>query len=102
MRNSYRSSRNPSRYNNERDDIEDDSDEIFAREASQEKIRQLINDLLGRWHWIALGLIVGVLAGVYYLSKAPEIYQTSSTMLVKQQTSNVMGARDQGDDIDLR
>ncbi len=64
-------------------------------------MKQLALDLLGRWHWIALGLILGVLGGFYYLSKAPKIYQARSTLLIKQQTSSVM-ARDQVDEIDLR
>lgn len=86
------------------DDIEDDDSEgggIDRHQAGQEKMRQLMQDLLGRWHWIALGLIIGMLGGFYYLSKAPKAYQTKSTLLIKQQTASVMD-RDQVEEIDLR
>ncbi len=72
-----------------------------SRQAGQEKMKQLAMDLLGRWHWIALGLVLGVLGGAYYLSKAPKIYRAQASLLIKQQTSSVM-ARDQVDDMDMR
>ncbi len=82
----------------EEDDLEDAG---MSRQAGQEKMKQLMLDLLGRWHWIALGLILGVLAGFFYLSKAPRIYQARATLLIKQQTSSVM-SRDQVEEMDLR
>lgn len=85
------------------DDFEDDDSEggSFERNAGQEKLKQLALDLVGRWHWIALGLILGLLGSYYYISKAPKIYQTRSTLLIKQQTTSVI-SRDQEDEIDLR
>lgn len=65
------------------------------------KTKRLILDLLSRWYWIVLGLIIGVLASSYYLSKAPKKYKTSATLLIKQQTSAVL-SRDQAEEIDVR
>ncbi len=86
------------------DDFEDDDmpDSGMSRQAGQEKMKQLASDLLGRWHWITLGLIIGVLGGFYFLSKAPKIYQTRSTLLIKQGTSSVMANRDRVDEMDYR
>ena len=72
-----------------------------SRQAGQEKMKLLALDLLGRWHWIVLGLVLGVLGGFFYLSKAPKIYQARATLLIKQQTSTVM-SRDQVEEMDLR
>jgi len=74
----------------------------MRRQAGNEKTRQLVLDLVGRWHWIIFGLILGVLGGFFYLSKAPKTYQARSTLLIKQQTSSVMSSRDQVDEMDLR
>lgn len=65
------------------------------------KTKRLLLDLLGRWHWIALGLILGTLWSAYYLSKAPKKYSATSTLLIKQQTATVM-SRDQVEEIDMR
>ncbi|MES2922367.1 MAG: polysaccharide biosynthesis tyrosine autokinase [Verrucomicrobiota bacterium] len=91
------------RQSHDSDDYEDDDmqDAGTSRQAGQEKMKQLALDLVGRWHWIALGLILGVLGGFFYLSKAPKIYQARATLLIKQQTSTVM-SRDQVDEMDLR
>lgn len=86
---------------NEFDELDEGYEGEFSREVSQEKFKMLLSDLLGRWHWIALGLILGLLAGFYYLSKAPAMYRASSSVVVKQQTASVMG-RDQVQEIDLR
>lgn len=90
------------RHSPDSDDFDDDdSSDYGSRAAGQEKMKQLALDLLGRWHWIALGLILGVLGGFFYLSKAPKIYQARATLLIKQQTSSVM-SRDQVEEMDLR
>jgi uncharacterized protein involved in exopolysaccharide biosynthesis len=81
------------------DDFEDDD---FAapgrREGSSPRTKRLLLDLAGRWHWIVLGLILGLLAASYYLSKAPKQYTATSTLLIKQQTASVM-ARAQVEEI---
>lgn len=87
-------------------DIDDLDEEDYAtdghsRQLRQEKMKQLLLDLVGRWHWIVLGLVLGFLAGSYHLTKAPRLYQASTTLLLKQQTSSVM-ARNQADEMDLR
>ena len=91
------------RQSHDPDDFEDDDmqDAGVMRQVGQEKMKLLALDLLGRWHWIALGLVLGVLCGFFYLSKAPKIYQARATLLIKQQTSTVM-SRDQVEEMDLR
>ncbi|GAA5117608.1 exopolysaccharide regulatory tyrosine autokinase VpsO [Luteolibacter yonseiensis] len=44
---------------------------------------------------------MGVLGSYYYISKAPKIYQTRSTLLIKQQTTAVISSG-QEDEMDLR
>ena len=61
----------------------------------------LVFDLLGRWYWLGLGLVLGVLAAAYSLSKTPRQYTASTSILVKEQTASVM-ARDQIEAIDMR
>ncbi len=65
------------------------------------KTKRLLLELRTRWYWIALGLVLGILASAYYLSKAPKKYSATSTLLIKQQTTSVM-SRDQIDVIDMR
>lgn len=91
-------SRNYAEDDFEGDDYDDSSQQ---GDASNHKLRRLLLSLLGRWYWIVLGVILGVLGASYYLSKAPKIYSATSTLLIKTQTSTVM-ARDQVEDIDLR
>ncbi len=57
--------------------------------------------LVGRWYWIVLGLILGLLSAFYYLAKTPQQYTATSSLLIKQQTRTPM-SRDQVDEIDLR
>ena len=85
------------------DDFEDDDspDAGVARQNGQEKMRMLMNELIGRWYWVMLGLVLGILGATYYLSKTPKQYTAATTLLVKQQTATVM-ARDQVDEIDMR
>ena len=63
--------------------FEDEDDFDSNSGAARERFRILLYDLLGRWHWIALGLILGVLGSLYYLSKAPKIYEATSTLFCK-------------------
>ena len=69
--------------------------------SSSGGLAQLLPDLLRRWHWIVLGAILGVLGGLYYLSKAPEVYSARATLLVKQGSSSIMASR-QADSIDYK
>jgi capsular exopolysaccharide synthesis family protein len=68
---------------------------------SRERLQQLLHDILGRWHWIALCLVLGLLGGLYYLAKAPEEYSATSSLLIKQRASSVM-TKELDDDLDLR
>jgi polysaccharide biosynthesis transport protein len=84
------------------DDIEDEEFVTETRrDVSGEKLKRLALDLVGRWYWIALGLVIGFLSASYYLSKAPKQYRATSTLLIKHQIGSVMG-RDQVDEIDFR
>jgi polysaccharide biosynthesis transport protein len=84
------------------DDFDDDGfEDDFSREIGQERLKQLLSDLIGRWHWIALGLVLGVLGGFYYLSKAPEVYEAKSIILVKERTTSVM-TKEQDAEIDMK
>ncbi|MGY8660519.1 MAG: Wzz/FepE/Etk N-terminal domain-containing protein, partial [Verrucomicrobiales bacterium] len=85
----------------ELDPFDDEGDYDSGSDSSRERVRLLIADLLGRWHWIALGLVLGVLGGLYYLSKAPKVYEATATLLVKQGASSVM-SRDQTEDLNLQ
>lgn len=64
------------------------------------KIKRLGMDILSRWYWPVAGLVLGLLASSYYLSKAPKQYSSSTTLLIKQQTRSVIN-RDQVDEIDM-
>jgi succinoglycan biosynthesis transport protein ExoP len=82
------------------------SDEDFSDTAAQNQIRRLktkrlILNLLTRWYWGALGMVLGFLAAQYYLSKAPKKYSSSATLLIKQESVGVIG-RDQPHAIDMR
>jgi len=79
-----------------------DMEEPASRGPKHDKMKRLLIDLLGRWHWIALGLVIGLLGAFYYLSKAPKIYAATSTLLVKQRTTSVIGPSDQMSEIDMR
>lgn len=82
---------------------EDLPDSGLSRRAANELMKDRFLDLLGRSHLIALGLVLGVFGGFYYLSKAPKIYQAQTTLIVKQGTTSVMAREQpQKEDMDLR
>ena len=93
----------PTPLSSQMDDFDDDDD--FAESGGgadrSMKTKRLILDLLGRWYWIVLGLILGGLGAAYYLSKAPKQYSATATLLINQQSSTVM-SRDQVEKIDMR
>ena len=71
-----------------------------AQQAGRDKMRLLVQNLIGRWYWIVLGLVLGFLAASYSLTKTPKQYTATASLLIKQQTNSVM-ARDQVDEINL-
>ena len=84
-------------------DLLDEEDLGGGGASRRARTRQLIGDLLVRWYWMALGLVLGILGSFYYLSKAPKIYQSTSTLLVKQSTGGAFeGSREEQGDINLR
>ncbi|MFD2256111.1 polysaccharide biosynthesis tyrosine autokinase [Luteolibacter algae] len=95
------SNRNRQSNDDNQDSFDDFDDFESSSELAQERIRQLVTDLIGRWYWIALGLVIGVLGALYFLSKAPQKFDATATLLVKQQTATVM-AKDQVDEMDLK
>jgi capsular exopolysaccharide synthesis family protein len=99
-------SHRPRRQSVETQDFEDfdegdQADPGLAHQHQQEKIRMLAFELLGRWYWVMLGLVLGILAATYSLSKTPRQYTATTAILVKEQTASVM-ARDQIESIDMR
>jgi capsular exopolysaccharide synthesis family protein len=70
------------------------------RQAGQDKLKRLLLTLIGRWHWIILGLILGFLGANYQLAKTPKQYTATATLLIKQQVASVM-ARDQVEEINM-
>ena len=60
----------------------------------------LLRDLLSRWYWIVLGGVLGLLGASYYLTKAPEQFTATTTLLIKQRTASVMN-QDQMEEISL-
>lgn len=63
--------------------------------------KELLLDVLARWPWLVLGVILGVLGGLYYFSKAPKIYEATATLLVTQSGGDVSGVND-ADELDFR
>lgn len=82
--------------------FEDDDGIDDGDGSSGERLQQLILDLLGRWYWIALGLVLGILGAFYFLSKAPEIFEAKAALLVKQGSSSILPGDRQEDDMDYR
>ena len=63
--------------------------------------RDLVPRLLARWHWIVLGLIVGLALGFYQVWRAIPQYQARSTVLVRDYNVSTMGNLDPAE-FDLR
>ena len=62
---------------------------------------KIVVEVLVRWYWPLLGLILGLLLSAYYLKKTPERYASTATMLVKQNRATVI-SEDQVEEIDMR
>ena len=85
------------------EDWMEDEDMEQSRERSG-RTPAMIGVLLAvvrRWYWLVLGTILGVSCSAYYLSKAPRMYISRATLLVKQQTIGVL-SKEQPDEIDMR
>lgn len=97
--------RRPSRPNSVPVPVEDFEDHRLEDEgvtpATNAGRKQLFKELLGRWYWMALGLVVGLLIAGYYLSKVPKRYNATASLLLKQHVATVM-KNDQVEDIDPR
>lgn len=63
--------------------------------------KRLLLELLDKWYWIVLAVIIGGASSAYYLSKAPKIYSSMASLLVKEQTGAVLG-KDQTEEINMR
>ncbi|MDA7868152.1 hypothetical protein N9A62_04070, partial [Akkermansiaceae bacterium] len=65
------------KYYEEPEDVEllEEEDGPGGGASRRARTRQLIGDLLVRWHWMALGLVLGLLGAFYYLAKAPKLYE---------------------------
>ena len=51
---------------------------------------------------MALGLVLGLLGSFYYLSKAPKLYEATSTLLVKDSAGAAFEGQRQEDDLVVR
>lgn len=54
-------------------------------------MRRVIRDVLTRWYWVALFVILGLGCAQYYLSKKPKQYTATCTLLVKHTAASVLG-----------
>ncbi|MDB4626038.1 hypothetical protein OAE01_02400, partial [Akkermansiaceae bacterium] len=78
-------------------DLLEEEDGLGGGASRRARTRQLIGDLLVRWHWMALGLVLGLLGSFYYLSKAPKLYEATSTLLVKDSARDAFEGQRQDD-----
>jgi succinoglycan biosynthesis transport protein ExoP len=64
-------------------DLQDAPDQVAGPDRAM-RTQRFVLDLLGRWYWIVLGCVIGLLISAYYVSKAPRTYSATSTLLFKQ------------------
>ena len=91
--NSHRRSARSSAQTQDTEDFDGfDEEEVHghSRQRGQEKMRMIFLELLGRWYWPVLGLILGILFSTYYVSKIPKTYTGTTTLLVKERSIGVM------------
>lgn len=80
-----------------------DEDEIESTPRKPAAARRLLQNIIGRWYWIVLGVILGLGGGFYYLSKAMVVYSATATLLVKQQVATVLLSEGKSEeDLDMR
>ncbi len=81
------------------------AEEVPAHEHAGEGIlhlKDLIPRLLARWHWIALGLVLGLGIGMYQVWRAIPLFQSKATILVRDYNVSVMGKLEEETEFDLR
>ncbi|MGJ8696678.1 MAG: polysaccharide biosynthesis tyrosine autokinase [Verrucomicrobiaceae bacterium] len=61
----------------------------------------LLPRLLARWHWLLLGLLLGLGFGFFQLKQSVPLYRSTATLMVRDWNVTVMGQYDPAD-IDLR
>ena len=82
----------------EDDDFEDSPPQARSR---QSRHNALLPAMLGRWYWVALLLLLGVLGSLYYLSKAPKYFTATTTLAITMPERSVMGGgRAQSEEFD--
>ncbi len=67
----------------------------------QTKLKRLLLRLLVRWHWILLGLLLGVGVGIYQAWCSVPQYRSLATLLVFDDRNNIIGREEIGE-FDLR
>ncbi|QJE94273.1 tyrosine-protein kinase domain-containing protein [Luteolibacter luteus] len=82
------------------DDGDQDSAGYDAKAQGSRGIKQAMRDVLSRWYWIVLFLILGVLGSHYYLSKKPKVYTATCTLLVKHTVASVL-SRGQAEEVNM-
>lgn len=80
--------------------MEDQEFDAYSRQKGREKTRRILLEVLGRWYWPVLGLIIGVLASSYYVSRIPKQYTATTTLLVKERSIGIM-ANNRAEEINM-
>lgn len=48
-------------------------------------LREIIYTVIGNWYWYLLSIAIALAAGYYYIQRQPKIYESSATVLIKQE-----------------
>lgn len=80
---------------------EDFEDSSPAPRSRRSRHNALLPAMLGRWYWMVLLLILGVLSSLYYLSKAPKYFTATATLAITMPERSMMGGgRAQSEEFD--